>query len=251
MKFKVTGSIRLGSLTVIQRVAVFTVLLLLSSQILYAQTTEQIWFEYSPTHSFPENYKLGIRASYRTNLTDPRWRTAELRLMPEKKLNRHFDVLASLQILDTRQTHQLTTMEIRPAVGGRWHFLPGKRISSGLMARVEFRNVYNKEAQEWTYTTRGRLRIFASMPLNEKSMEPDRVFYATTFLEFFSPNDEDIQERFANRLWFRLGLGYKFNKKLKFELLFNRQDSKNTITDNYQDLTKENIILFALKHKLN
>jgi len=223
----------------------------LSPQISNAQTTEQIWLEYSPTHSFANNYKLGMRGSYRTNLEEPHWRSIELRFMPEKKLNSHFDALASLQFLDTKQYHALTSIEIRPAVGVRWHFLPGKRVTSGLMARVEIRNVYKNESEDWSHTIRPRLRFFASVPLNEKSMSPDRVFYATSFVEFFYQNDEDIQERYANRFWFRLGLGYKLNKKLKFELLYNRQDSKNTITDNFDDLTKENIFLFAVRHKLN
>jgi len=215
-----------------------------------AQSTEQIWLEYKPIYSFANGYKLAMRASYRTNLEEPLWRVWEFRLMPEKKLSKHFDVLASLQFLETVQFKELTTSEIRLAAGGRYHFLPGRRVASGVLARVEFRNVYQKAAEEWNFTVRPRVQFFMSFPINEKTMSPGKVIYFTSFIEFFLQNEEDVQERYANRSWIRLGLGYKLNKRLKFELLYTRQDSKNTITDNFEDLTKENIFLFTLKHHL-
>lgn len=42
-------------------------------------------------------------------------------------------------------------------------------------------------------------------------MSPDHVFYATTLVEFFYQNEDDVQERYANRYWIRLGLGCKIN----------------------------------------
>lgn len=220
-------------------------------QVSNAQSSYQVWLEYKPAYSFPRNYKIGMRASYRTNVEDPRWRTFELRLMPEKKLSKHIDIVASVQFLETLQYEAYSTSEIRLAVGGRWHFLPGRRVTSGVLARVEFRNVYKQEKKDWAYTTRGRIRIFASVPLNQKSMSGNNIWYTTGFVEFFLQNDKDIDERYANRMWFRLGMGYKLNHNLSFELVFNRQDSKNTIGDGYEDLTNENIFLFCMKHKLN
>lgn len=225
--------------------------LFLVPQLINAQNTEQMWLEYKPTLAFKKDYKLAMRGSFRTNFVEPRWRTFEVRLMPEKKLTKHFDIVASLSFLETLQYESFSTTEIRPALGARFHFLPGRRVSSGLLARVEFRNIYEQEAKEWTYTTRPRLRIFASIPLNEKSMSLNNVLYATSYFEFFYQNDEDVQERYANRYWIRLGLGYKLNKKIKFELLYNRQDSKNTIDTSYEELTNENIFVFSFVHKLN
>lgn len=228
-----------------------TLLLIISFQLLSAQDNYQIWMEYKPTYSFQKNYKLAMRTSLRTNFVDPRWRTFELRLMPEKKLSKHFDVLTSLSFLETLQYHEFSTFEIRPAIGMRWHFLPERRVSSGVLLKLEFRNVLKQESDDWTYTTRPRLRVFGSMPITEKSMKPDKVLYATSFIEFFYQNEDDIQERYANRYWIRLGLGYKFNKKLQLELLYDRQDTKNTITANYDDLEIVNIFVCSLKHKLN
>lgn len=224
---------------------------LIFSQVLISQNSEQIWLEYKPSYSFKKNYKLGMRASFRTNLQEPRWRTLELRFMPEKKLSKHFDVLTSLSFLETLQYHEFSTFEIRPAIGMRWHFLPERRVSSGVLLKLEFRNVLKQESDDWTYTTRPRLRVFGSMPITEKSMKPGKVLYATSFIEFFYQNEDDIQERYANRYWIRLGLGYKFNKKLQLELLYDRQDTKNTITATYDDLEIVNIFVCSLKHHLN
>lgn len=232
-------------------IILFVIIQAVSFQFLDAQTVYQAWLEYKPSYSLPKNYKIGARASWRTNLEKPRWRTFELRVMPEKKLSKHFDVLASAQFLETMQYESYNTTEFRLAVGGRWHFLPGRRVASGMLVRVEFRNVYKQEKQDWTYTTRPRLRIFGTLPLNEKNMKEDKVLYTTGFIEFFYQDDDDLQERYASRYWIRLGLGYKLNHNFRFELLYNRQDSKNTIDAEYQDLTKENIFVFSIVHKLN
>ena len=65
-------------------------------------------------------------------------------------------------------------------------------------------------------------------------MKEEHFFYVSSFAEFFYQNDEDLQERYAKRYWFRLGLGYKLNQNFRFEALYNRQDSKNTIDHNFR-----------------
>ncbi|MGB5263762.1 MAG: DUF2490 domain-containing protein, partial [Lutimonas sp.] len=151
--------------------------------------------------------------------------------------------------LETTQNIQLTTSEIRFAPGLRYH-VPWERIELGAWARVELRSVYEKQLDEWTYTTRPRLRIFTDIPINAKSMKEENFVYASSFAEFFYQNDEDLQERYAKRYWFRLGLGYKLNQNWRFEFLYNRQDSKNTIDQSLADTSKENIFVFAVRHKI-
>ena len=68
--------------------------------------------------------------------------------MPVVKLSKHIDVLGYVQFLETLQYQEFTTSEIRFAAGGQWHFLPGRRIASGVRASVEFRNVYKKGEEE-------------------------------------------------------------------------------------------------------
>lgn len=211
---------------------------------------DQVWLEYRPSYKFTPKFKIDGRLSFRDEFDEANWHTWETRLLPVLKLFKGFDVNMGLSFLETSQNLNLSTYEFRVAPGARYK-LPWQRVELGVWARVEFRWVYKREAEVWTYSTRPRLRIFTDIPINAQSMKEERFFYVASFLEFFYQNDEDIQERYSNRLWFRIGLGYKLNKKLSFELSYTRQDSRNTINDEYNDFTKQNLFVFAFRQNLN
>ncbi len=211
--------------------------------------TEQIWLEYRPTYVFTPKIKLDMRLSFRDEFDDTNWHTWEARFIPVIKLGKGFDVNLGLSFLETSQSLVLSTTEVRLAPGVRYH-LPWERVDLGAWLRLEFRWVHDKQQSEWNYTTRPRLRFFTDIPINAKSMKGDHFFYASSFVEFFYQDDSDVQERYAQKLWMRVGLGYKLNKSLRFEVLYTRQDSKNTINASFEDLTNENIFVLALRHKL-
>lgn len=217
---------------------------------LYAQeVTNQFWLEYRPTYVFTPKVKLDMRLSFRDEFDDTNWHTWEARFIPVIKLGKGFDANLGLSFLETSQSLVLSTTEVRLAPGVRYK-LPWKRVELGAWLRLEFRWVHDKQQSAWNYTTRPRLRFFTDIPINAKSMEGDHFFYASSFVEFFYQDDSDVQERYAQKLWMRVGLGYKLNKSLRFEVLYTRQDSKNTIQTSFEDLTNENIFVLALRHKL-
>jgi predicted porin len=82
-------------------------------------------------------------------------------------------------------------------------------------------------------------------------MKEDGFIYATSFVEFFYQDDNNVKERYAQRYWIRLGLGYKLNQNWRFEVLYNRQDSKSTINTSFDELSKQNIFVIAARHQLN
>ena len=128
-------------------------LFLFSYQCLRAQnSTTQIWGEYLLTKPLRRSYKVEGRVGYRHDLDRQAWSQWEFRVMPEKKLNKHFDVLATLQYLATEQTASFTTQEIREGLGTRIHFTPGSRIDTRLLLRVEQRNVYKMNSENWDHT---------------------------------------------------------------------------------------------------
>lgn len=230
---------------------VFFICQVFSMHFLNAQdVTNQLWLEYRPTYTFTSKFKVDARFSFRDEFAETNWHTWEARLIPVLKLPKHFDVNLGVSFLETTQNVFLTTSEIRLAPGVRYK-LPWERIELGAWARIELRWVYNREPAEWTYTTRPRLRIFTNIPINAKSMKEEHFFYISSFFEFFYQNDEDLQERYAKRYWMRLGLGYKINQRFRFEALYNRQDSKNTINTDFEDFTQENIFIFAVRHNIN
>jgi len=220
-------------------------------QFLFAQeVTNQFWLEYRPTYVFSPKIKVDMRLSFRDEFDDTNWHTWEARFIPVLKLGKGFDVNLGLSFLETSQSLVLSTTEVRLAPGVRYH-LPWERVELGAWLRVELRWVHDKQESEWNYTTRPRLRFFTDIPINAKSMKGDHFFYATSFLEFFYQDDEDVQERYAQRMWFRVGLGYKLNQNLRFEASYTRQDSKNTIQTSYEDFTNENIFVLAMRHKFD
>lgn len=218
--------------------------------LLAQEVTNQLWLEYRPSYTFSSKFKVDARFSFRDEFDETNWHTWEARFIPVLKLPKHFDVNLGVSFLETSQYLYLSTSEFRLAPGVRYK-LPWERIDLGAWMRVEFRWVYNREPAEWTYTTRPRLRIFTDIPINAKSMKEENFFYVASFFEFFYQNDEDLQERYAKRYWFRLGLGYKLGHNLRFEALYTRQDSKNTITTDFEDFSNENIFVFAVRHNIN
>lgn len=235
----------------IKRITVVFLLCQFCIHFLVAQdVTNQLWLEYRPTYIFTPKFKIDTRFSFRDEFDETNWHTWEVRAIPVLKLSKRFDVNLGLSFVETSQSLHLTTSEFRLAPGVRYH-VPWERIELGAWVRVEFRWVHNKEEAEWTYTTRPRLRIFTDIPINAKSMKDENFFYVSSFVEFFYQNDEDLQERYAKRYWIRLGLGYKLNQNFRFEVLYNRQDSKNTIDTSYEELSNENIFVLAVRHHLN
>ena len=232
-------------------VVVLLIFQIFCTSFLFSQeVTNQLWLEYRPTYTFSPKVKVDMRLSFRDEFDDTNWHTWEARFIPALKLSKGFDVNLGLSFLETSQALQLSTTEIRLAPGMRYK-LPWERVELGAWARFELRWVYNKELSDWTYTTRPRLRIFTDIPINAKSMKEDGFIYATSFIEFFYQDDDDVQERYAQRYWFRLGLGYKLNQNWRFEMLYNRQDSKSTINTSFDELSKQNIFVIAVRHQLN
>lgn len=162
------------------------------------EVANQIWLEYRPTYNFNPKFKVDMRFSFRDEFDETNWHTWEARAIPVYKLSKRFDVNFGISFLETTQNIQLTTSEIRFAPGLRYH-VPWERIELGAWARVELRSVYDKQLDEWTYTTRPRLRIFTDIPINAKSMKEENFVYVSSFAEFFYQNDEDLQERYAKR----------------------------------------------------
>ena len=213
-----------------QIIAVLIFCLFFVVQNLYSQKKHyQAWIEYVPTISLPKSFSLQFRAAYRTNFEDPRWHTYELRIQPEYKLNSYVTFMVAVDFIDTHQNDHLTTFEIREALVAALHFTPKKRIQTGITIRGEQRNVQDLETSDWTSSTRLRLLANVKAPLNKKTMSAEHVLYTYAEMEFFITPDDEIQERYANKLRVYAAMGYKVLHNLKLELMYMWQEYKNTI----------------------
>ncbi|MDL5048699.1 DUF2490 domain-containing protein, partial [Oscillatoria amoena NRMC-F 0135] len=108
----------------------------------------------------------------------------------------------------------------------------------------------DQETNAWSHSTRSRFRAETVIPLNKPSMYAgNKLWYSIADVEAFVVMDEDVEERFANRLRFRAGLGYRLSYGLRLEFMYTLQRSKNTLdSDHY---TSDNIFRFRIKHYLN
>ncbi len=246
MKFRHIHKVVLRSKNVKRLLAVVIFLQIFFVPEMNAQKHYQTWLEYIPTFSLPKSFSLELRGAYRTEFEDPRWHTYELRTQPEYKLNKYIKFLFALDLIRTHQNDHLTTFEVREALGVSFHFTPGKRIQTGMTIKGEQRNVQNLETEEWESSTRLRILGNIKSPLNKKSMTEEHVLYGMAELEFFIGPDEEITERYANKLRVYAGMGYKVIHNLKLELLYMWQESRNTI---HGDVSSgQNIFRFRVLH---
>lgn len=214
-----------------------------------AQSSTQLWNEYMLNIPFANSYNFETAVTYSTVLEQPKWRSFDVQLTPEVSLSQHVDLMISAFAGSTFQSEALSTFEVREMVGARFHFTPNKRIQSRLLLRFEQRNLQDQETNEWDHSTRTRIRAEGQIPLNQKSMFENKLWYALVDAEVFLVLDKDVNERFANRFRFRSGIGYRFSYGTRLEFMYTLQQSKNTIDDDYS--TVDNIFRIRLKHFIN
>lgn len=226
----------------------FLVLMIFTMSIsLKAQSNTQLWYEYMLNVPFMNSFNFENAFNYNTVVGKPKWRSLEYNATLEYSLSANFDLLGSTLISYTAQTESYNTFELRPMVGTRIFFTPHKRIQTRLLLRLEQRNFKNMDTKEWDHVLRPRIRGEIIIPINQDSYFKNNLWYVTTDAELLFVND-DVDERFANRLRLRAGVGYRLNYSMRFEVLYMNQQSKNGIDDDFT--SNDNVIRLRLKHFL-
>lgn len=227
----------------------FLFMLGLGALVARGQST-QLWNEYMLNLPFANSYNVEFAATYSTVLEQPKWRSFDVQVTPEYSITQHVDLMAAVFAGNTFQNQQITTSEIREMIGSRFHFTPNKRILTRLLVRFEQRNQKREGGDAWEHSTRTRIRAETVTPLNKKSMfAGDGLLYLLADAEVFLVMDQDVGERFANRLRVRTGVGYRLSYGLRFELMYTLQKSKNALEDDLYTL--DNIFRIRLKQYLN
>lgn len=223
---------------------------LLPIRLLFAQSSEQVWVEYMLNYPFANVWNVELASTFSTVVDQPKWRSLDFQLTPEYALGPHIDLMAAFYFGETFQNQSLSTTEVREMLGTRIHFTPNKRILTRLLVRFEQRNLQNQETDVWSHSTRSRFRAESLIPINKPTMYAgDQLWYAIADAEGFFVMDQDVGERFANRLRFRAGIGYRIRYGLRLELMYTIQRSKNTLQDEF--FTSDNIFRFRVKQYLN
>ena len=211
------------------------------------QSNTQLWLDGIVGKSFASYYMAECEFSYQPLLSDQgRWESLNASPSLEVSPTAHWSFLVGVPLSYTIQQQGYNTFEWRGQLGARYTFTPFERVQTRLNVRYENRNLRDEETGQVQQSQRTRLRAEVVVPLDSRSYDVDTMWYALADAEAFFTMDKDVQERFANRARFRLGLGRKFSYNWRAEAIYTFQSSRNAITDT--DPTTDHIIRLRIKY---
>jgi hypothetical protein len=207
----------------------------------------QLWLDGIVGRSFASYYMAECELSYQTLLSDQgRWVSYNASPSLEVSPTAHWSFLAGLPLSYTLQQEGYNTFEWRAQLGAKYTFTPFQRVQTRLNLRYEDRNLTDQEDGQVQRSQRIRLRAEVVVPLDSRTYDADTMWYALADAEVFTTKDEELEERFANRMRIRIGAGRKFSYNWRAEAIYTFQISRNAITDT--DPTLDHILRLRIKY---
>lgn len=207
----------------------------------------QLWLDGILGRSFASYYMAECEFSYQTLLSDQgHWESLNASPSLEMSPTGHWSFLAGLPLSYTIQQEGYNTFELRAQFGAKYNFTPFERVQVRLNARYEYRQLGNVDADEVQRSQRTRLRAEVVVPIDVRSYDSDSMWYALADAETFITMDQDVDERFANRNRFRIGIGRKFSYNWRAEAIYALQRSRDAISD--AEYSTDNIIRLRIKY---
>jgi len=127
--------------------------------------------------------------------------------------------------------------------------LPGPhplgRVGVANFSRFEYRSLWYSDDTPTSHETRFRNRLELKVGLNHAEMSLDKTYYFSTDFEFFVPLSGNVPERFASKHRTRVGLGYRRDSRWRFEVLYIRDQTRQTEEGSFA--TAADIIDFRFK----
>jgi hypothetical protein len=231
------------------RLATVILIILLSVNDGFAQseTTTQFWWDATYYRPFAVSFRKILSVGTRHLLGSNDWNKIFVKPSVEWYPTPFVDVMAELVYLNTKQTNDINTVELRPDIGFRLNFYQQRWILR-TNTRFELRNVRYMEIGEVERTLRFRSRVEVVYPITNPSHRDPKTLYGLTDFEVFADlAGDEIDERFSNRTRFRLGAGWRQDLEWRLELVYTFQNSRNTLGEEFS--TSDNIIRVRLKYQ--
>lgn len=214
---------------------------------LYAQHDEQLWLDFQVSYPFANRYLLENTTSYQTLLNkDGKWRNLSISPTFEYVLFTRLDLVSEIPMGYTLQKEGVSSFEISPIVGGRFHITQNRKIDLRFLLRYQVRAFHEIEANDWEISNRTRLKGEIYWSINRPNLYNDKLWYAFTDYEEFIVLDQQVDERFANRRRARVGLCYRLSYKHRFDISYTLQSSRDEIDGDF--ISNDSVI--QLKYKL-
>ena len=232
----------------------------------FAQTNLQLWA--NVTFDWVKSDRLTYELDFEPKVLlvapegEPGWHNLDLTPNVEYSWKRWLDLVGEATVGRTYQTDDVTTFEVSPRVGLRFHLfsrdtkpylpkvrevMPKRRIVVRDLLRVESRNFFytgSGAEESFSSSVRFRNRLELLIPIDKPNLTDDRAHYFLADWEWFMPVSEP-DERFASKQRIRAGFGYRRSFKWRFEALYMWTRSRDTIQDGFK--TDDNIIDIRIK----
>jgi len=237
------------------------VAMLICAPVVSAQTTTQLWgnltFDWVKSERLAYELEVEPKVLLGAPEGEPGWRNLDMTPNVEFAARRWLDLVAEATVGRTVQTDDLSSTELTPRLGVRFHLFsrtqkfrvieqaPLRRLVVRDLLRVESRNFFysgGDEESESTFRLRNRLEVL--LPLNRARITDDGARYWLADWEWFIPLD-DPNERFANRQRIRAGIGYRRSFQWRYEFVYMWTRSRDAIGEGFS--TTENIINIRVK----
>lgn len=200
--------------------------------------TLQTWTDLTTIHEFNEKWIYSGDYGIRGALSNEDWTTFYARPTFRYNASLKLDLRAGVSVFYTAEEllESQTELRFHQQVNVRWPNLSDWILKH--MVRFEERFFFYK-ALENDFSARARYRISLETP-DVKIFGIKNSFYALTSLELFMPLGTQSIEQYINNNRIVVGIGHRASQKLKFELHYIFQNSKNYKEDNFQ--TSEHIL---------
>ena len=101
-----------------------------------------------------------------------------------------------------------------------------------------------KNISDWSFALRFRYRLSFSIAINRYTIEPG-AFFVPLKVEFYAPLGDDVDQFYAQRARYTVGLGYVMDKNWTVELRYAQQQSRATVGTDLE--TTDHFLEFRLK----
>ncbi|MFN3874819.1 MAG: DUF2490 domain-containing protein [Flavobacteriales bacterium] len=191
----------------------------------------QLWLDGVVGHGFASMWMAECEFSRQELLSEgEHWVSHSVLPSVDVSPTAHWSFMAGALFSRTRQDDDRDTWEWRGRLGIKYTFTPFKRVRTRLNLRQEYRRqgIAGEAFDERSQRT--RLRAEVLVPLDADSYDMDTLWYALLDAEAFIVLDRDLNERFANRTRWRLGVGRKLSYNWRAEAIFMLQTNRESIS---------------------
>jgi hypothetical protein len=228
-----------------------------------AQTNTQLWgnltLDWVASESLTYELDIEPKVLIAAPADEPGWWSIDLTPNVEYAVRHWLDLIGEIGTGYTRQTDDVTSLELTPRAGVRLHLFsrdlprriqvperpPKRRAVLRNRILVEARTLfYSGGSSDTDSTVRFRNRLEFLIPLNKEKLTDDGARYFLSDWEWFVPIG-DPAERFANRQRIRAGYGFRPDAKWRYELLYIWSRSRDTTDEDFR--TSDNIIDIRVK----